>query len=173
MTPSLSPLTPAPDAAPLAALRAASPIDERTITRFWSKVDTSGECWEWHGAVSNHGYGQFKLAKRIVPAHRAAWLLTHGAISDGLFVCHQCDNRRCVNPSHLFLGTHSDNMRDAIAKGRVSRVQRRDGLAPDTVRSIRRLFDLGTPKKAIARRFGIYPSTVRDILNGKTYRHVQ
>jgi len=89
--------------------------------RFWTKVDRRGpdDCWEWTGCVSQRaGYGQFHLNRKTQLAHRIAYALTHGAIPEGVFVCHHCDNRMCCNPDHLFLGTQIDNMRDCIAKDR-------------------------------------------------------
>lgn len=91
--------------------------------RFWPKVQhgTADECWLWTAALKESGYGQFminSLSRKPLKAHRISWELAHGSIPDGLHVLHHCDNRRCVNPSHLFLGTNDDNIRDMIAKGR-------------------------------------------------------
>jgi hypothetical protein len=87
--------------------------------RFWAKVQRGEGCWEWQGANNGKGYGCFgKEGSRPYYAHRFSWELHAGPIPDGLFVLHRCDNRRCVNPEHLFLGTQGDNMRDMIAKGR-------------------------------------------------------
>jgi len=93
--------------------------------RFWSKVDRRGpdECWLWQGCMTR-GYGQFWVDGRMRNAHRVSFELTSGPIPDGMFVCHRCDNPRCVNSAHLFLGTHADNMRDS-EKRRLRNAQRR------------------------------------------------
>lgn len=90
--------------------------------RFWSKVDKKNEdeCWNWIGAGRGNGYGAFKLNRKVIDAHRLSYELKNGVINNSkLYVCHKCDNKSCVNPNHLFLGTHSDNMKDAYNKGRV------------------------------------------------------
>ncbi len=77
------------------------------------------KCWIWKGAKTKRGYGHLSFLGKHVLAHRLMWILTFGAIHDGLEVCHSCDNPPCVNPEHLWLGTHSQNMKDAFKKGRL------------------------------------------------------
>lgn len=88
--------------------------------RFWRSVDKTDAdgCWLWR-CVSGK-YGQFTVNGRNIGAHRASWAMHFGPIPDGVFVCHRCDNPRCVRPDHLFLGTHGDNMADMVAKGRAA-----------------------------------------------------
>lgn len=95
-------------------------FSESDVQRFNAKVQKSDGCWTWSGAVKckERPYGQFSVGKRKVKAHRAAWMLANGPIPSALHVLHRCDNPRCVNPSHLFLGTHQDNMADMNEKGR-------------------------------------------------------
>jgi hypothetical protein len=115
-----------------------------TPVRFWAHTKPADNgCIEWMGAPQKFGYGVVRVDGEQRKAHRHAWILTHGAIPDGLFICHRCDNKICVNPEHLFLGTAHDNMRDMSKKGR-SAGSRRKGeahpmvrLSADQVRDIR------------------------------------
>lgn len=94
--------------------------------RFWSKVYfCDNECWEWTASLHKDGYGNFhkKLSSGrfvYVLAHRYSYELWFGEIPEGMYVCHTCDNPKCVNPSHLFLGTQQDNMDDMLSKGRLN-----------------------------------------------------
>lgn len=83
----------------------------------WIPESFSG-CWLWTGSVNAAGYGRLSYRLKPVHAHRISWLIAHGEMPpDDVLVCHRCDVKSCVNPDHLFLGTYSDNLRDAIAKG--------------------------------------------------------
>lgn len=144
---------------------------------------TSG-CWLWTGHLI-YGYGQFRMSppeSRRETAHRASWLIHHGEIPEGLVVCHRCDVRCCVNPTHLFLGTHADNMHDAAVKGRMDwKIPDRPGLlrgvkhpqaklTEDDVRAIRSLPISGVNA---SRQFGVTPITISRIRRRLIWRDVK
>ncbi len=83
------------------------------------EVITETGCWLWTGWCGSQGYGGLMVKNEAVRAHRLSWELHYGPIPKGLYVCHKCDVKSCVNPDHLFLGTHKDNIQDAIKKGRI------------------------------------------------------
>ena len=90
------------------------------MTRFFDKVDMTESCWLWKaGLRGKTGYGAFKLNGKVVDAHRVSYQINIGEIPDGMYVCHSCDNRLCVNPNHLFLGSAKANWKDGFDKGRI------------------------------------------------------
>jgi len=91
---------------------------------FWSKVDKSNCCWVWNGAVGKSGYGIVGYQYRNWLAHRLAYFFTFGDIPDGMCICHSCDNKLCVNPSHLWIGTYAQNSHDMVSKGRSAKGDR-------------------------------------------------
>ncbi len=142
------------------------------VERFWAQVNktSDNQCWEWKGVIAS-GYGQFKVNGVRFGAHRYAYELTIGAIPSDLQVCHKCDNRRCVNPSHLFIGTAKDNSDDRDAKGRTLIGERHPmaRLSENQIRDIRKA--AGTIA-AIARRFGVSETHTSYILKRKVWKHV-
>jgi hypothetical protein len=154
-------------------------------TKFLSNVDKTESCWNWTGSTvqSNyHRYGSFYIGnKKRVRAHRYAYASFIGEIPADMFVCHKCDNPLCVNPSHLFIGTHQDNMNDMVAKKRQA-FGRNIGSAVLTeakVRRIRAMYDKkrkdGSRKYTmaqIAEKFGCSRRNIGDVVNFKNWRHV-
>lgn len=154
-------------------------FNQRAPDRFWAKVDKSGgpdACWEWQGTRAPNRYGSVTFHNRAVSTHRLAWELTHGPITDGLWVLHRCDNPPCCNPAHLFLGTPTDNAQDRNAKGRANTARgERTGHAKLTdaqVLDIRARYAAGETGRALAREYGVSPAAVSNIMTGKRWRHL-
>jgi hypothetical protein len=144
---------------------------ERLRERFASKVQPEPNgCWRWTAAIGTHGYGVigYPGSRRLETAHRLSWMLHRGPIEKDLSVCHACDNRWCVNPAHLFLGTQSDNLMDASRKGRMASGLRHPHtkVTPDMAVQIRGLWPTMS-YKALADRFNVSQSTIRLAIVGR------
>ena len=153
----------------------ASSVDER----FWSKVDLSAGptgCWEWQASRAKTGYGKFSMGhSRHVPAHRVAYELVNGPIPVGLHALHRCDNRPCVNPAHLFLGTNHDNIRDMVSKGRTNHGGEHNGnakLDEAQVAEIIARLHAGERASVLAVVFGVTSETVRAIRRGQRWVNI-
>lgn len=141
--------------------------------RFWPKVQKTDGCWEWIGARQGpNGYGNFYYNGQAGTAHRYSYQLHYGPIPDGLQVLHTCDNRPCVRPDHLFAGSHVDNMRDMLRKGREANGERSGSRKITAViaRAIWACHATGEPLDDIAARYGVSVTTVSVIGNGKTWK---
>src|SRR5437762_11270099 len=147
--------------------------EEALRQRFLEKVDRSGtlsECWLWNSTTTPKGYGQFKIDGRNEYAHRVAWILFNGQIPSNIDILHSCNNKRCVNPEHLHLGTQSDNTREAYSNGKMFGGRK---LTIAEILEIRRLFaECRLSRSQIATRFGIRPNTVNDIAAKRTWHWV-
>lgn len=152
-----------------------------TIARFWSKVDRSSGrvgCWWWTGTVISKGYGWFhhSPARGRVYAHRFSWELAHGKLSDGMAVCHSCDNPRCVNPAHLWLGTIADNNRDKLDKGRSNMRRGSENanaiLTEQLVLEIRSRSAAGESQRKLAASYGVTRAAIRYVVSGGGWAHV-
>lgn len=155
--------------------------------RFWAKVDKRApdECWPWIGSFLRHGYGQISrggAANGMTTAHRASYEIHNGPIPEGpgfhgFCVCHRCDNKWCVNPNHLFLGTIQENHNDMIFKGRQAKTDRTKHLGEShgmaklnraAVQAIRD--DLSLTTASAAKKFNISKDQVRRIRNGTSWK---
>lgn len=175
---------------------ACASADQRLQSRFnqyVSKPNGADGCWLWIGGKYQSGYGYFTVTNRQIAAHRCAFLMAYGAIPDGLFVCHDCpggDNRACVNPNHLWLGTHKQNMADMTQKGRQA-IGLRNGAytKPDRVRkgtehgrakltegdvlAIRRKYATGTVTlKNLSAEYGVVFSIISRIVRYEIWAHL-
>lgn len=142
--------------------------------RFWPKVIIGPDCWLWAGKVKTVGYGSIVVNGRECYAHRFAWELNFGPVPDGKLVCHHCDNRRCVRPDHLFVGTDADNHADMVGKKRHRHGEEHHccKLSAVQVIEIRRLAATGLGKRKLGRRFGVNAGTIGAILSGRTWKHL-
>lgn len=144
--------------------------DDVAQFRFWSHVAIDDCCWNWTGAVSSNGYGYIgscsKRGRWGTTAAVFSWMILHGPVPKGMNVCHRCDNRLCVRPGHLFLGTVAENSQDMVAKGRSPLAK----LTPGDVSAIRARFAAGETNKALAEAYGVVPNYMWSITSGKTWR---
>lgn len=138
--------------------------------RFWAKVEKTDNCWEWIACRDKDGYGSL-TGKR---AHRISWELHFGKIPEGLCVLHSCDNRICVKPSHLFLGTRADNMKDMARKGRSCFGERNRGakLKTEDILAIKRALSLGESCASLGRQFGVRDTAINKIKLGHKWKHL-
>lgn len=154
--------------------------DEKFLAYFWARVQKSDTCWIWTGGANKQGYGYFGFRRDglrfMFRVHRLSYEISFGAIPDGLCVCHRCDVRRCVNPVHLFLGTHAENMKDMRMKARASK---RHGvltasakLNDDAVRRIREI-NGAISDSVLAKQYGVTRTAILSARRGLTWAHVK
>lgn len=151
------------------------PLEER----FWLYVDKKGdsECWNWVGSVK-HGYGNLHNDKRNIGSHKLSYILHRGKVPEGKEVCHRCNNRACVNPNHLYVGTHKQNMQQVTADKRWLRMDHRGEknnsakIKATDVPIIRKLYSMGKyKKKQLAHLYNISISQIGRIINKRAWNY--
>jgi len=151
------------------------------MKRFWGKVKKTDNCWIWKAGIRSlkTGYGCFKYQGKVVDAHRMSWFLFFGNIPEGKCVLHHCDNRLCVNPKHLFIGSKKDNVIDAIKKKRfdfihLKKSQFRTGkrskmakLTKEIAEEIRNLYiNTNTTYRKLGKKYNVSKQTICDAIRG-------
>lgn len=140
---------------------------------FYGTVDKNNPsgCWVWTACLTNCGYGNVTWKQKNYRAHRLSWLLYYGEIPEGMLVCHKCDNRKCVNPEHLFLGTPKDNTADMIKKGGIiGRKCNANRLSGKDFDDIRQVYAVGgVTQKEIANKYGVSDTHIGKIINFRVF----
>lgn len=152
-------------------------FNDNDINRFWTKVDirAKNECWVWTANKLKFGYGRFWLNGKTVMAHRFSYTISHGDVAEGMNVCHRCDNPSCVNPNHLFLGTHHDNTHDMITKDRDTIIGSKNNNATLTetdIPVIRQRLANGEMQTEIAKDYGVKKTAISAIKTGRSWKHI-
>lgn len=142
-----------------------------------TEIGNSDECWLWKGTKRGNGYGCVGYNSKLLDAHRLSYEVYIGPIPDGMLVCHKCDNRLCVNPDHLFLGSYRDNYQDSKRKDRNTRGERHANskLSDDDVIAIREAYRVRRygDMPLLAERFGVSISTIHRIGQGTAWTHIK
>lgn len=145
----------------------------KRLERFQAKIQKTEHCWIWIGYIDWGGYGRYKWEGKSWIAHRLMWRLFVGDIPHGMCVCHTCDNRKCVNPAHLFLGTYNDNIQDMVSKGRARGAPEESNakLTKDKVQTIRNIYKQGGISTIeLGTQYGVYHTTIARIVNKTTWK---
>lgn len=146
-------------------------LKERLVAKAKANPDTG--CWDWTASKSK-GYGQIMVGEKPQRAHRVSFEIFRGEVPDDLHVCHRCDNRACINPEHLFLGTNADNTADKVAKGRQHRLRgTAHGMAKLTeadVLTIRSATHATDPE--LAARYGVGPEAISAVRHRRNWKHI-
>lgn len=162
---------------PLSASRALSRdmFSRADVARFWQKVDLyvfGDGCRLWTAGVDGRGYGKVKVGGHTTGAHRVAYALSHGFVPAGLVVRHRCDTPKCCRPDHLTIGTHRDNSRDAVERGRLAEGESHGGakLTVAAVNVMRRRARAGASYAELAREYGVDAAVVSDAVRGRSWQ---
>ena len=133
--------------------------NEEKFHRHYAKTET---CWNWSGTLDRYGYGKFKIGNQTYKAHRYSYYLQYGDFDESLHVLHHCDNPRCVNPHHLFLGTNRDNVADRTTKKRHGKTSKH--LTTNEKAAIVATVEQGQSLQSVAHQFQVHISTIRRVL---------
>ena len=142
------------------------------MKRFWDKVYKTEACWLWQAGTDDYGYGLYSFEGKLYKAHRFSWFLNRGQ-HPSLLILYECDIPACVNPEHLFEGTHADNSRDRDAKGRgvlpyqIGKQRLRKIQDAQVLEAIRTLLMLGVSLRAIAKQHGVSTNVIFNIKHEK------
>jgi len=153
-------------------------LTQELVDRFWSKIKNTGsvdDCWQWQAGTSAAGYGIFNIGETDYIATRVSYNLHYKKDPLELCVLHKCDNPKCCNPHHLFLGTKSDNMKDMTSKGRSNKGinVNTNKLTEEQVNEIRYLYKMGVMNKSqLGKEYGVYHSNIISIINNRTWKHI-
>lgn len=150
-------------------------MNKPLVDRFWEKVEKSDGCWKWTSTITTRGYGQFWVGgeRRQELSHRLAWELANDKrVPDGFVVMHSCDNPACVNPEHLFVGTHQDNKIDSVRKGRHAHGETNGGGGKLTRQQAKEIRESrgGLSISDAAAKYGVSKNTVNRIRSGNLWR---
>ena len=149
-------------------------LTERNLRNFWKKVDKTDSCWNWTGCLQSNGYGQIRIDGVARYSHRLSYEMHNCEIPEDKHILHKCDNRKCVNPEHLFLGNQASNMADCAAKKR-NAYGTRNGLSKVTeeqLADIKSLLNDGVSCKCISEKYNLHYNTIYKIKKGITYKYV-
>lgn len=146
------------------------PASKSPLLRFHNSYNVdSNECWIWKHAIDHKGYGVFRVGKKNLRAHRFAYAALISEIPDGWNVCHHCDVRSCVNPGHLWVGTHMENVSDMMRKGRSPNGENHGRARLSRAQALEVKLSTG-PRAEIARKYGISTEYVTNIRSGKRWK---
>ena len=147
------------------------------LERFWAKVEKTSGCWYWSGTKTKAGYGQINIDGVPVYAHRLSWeIYNKKKIPKGKMVLHHCDNPPCIRPTHIYVGTASDNSKDCIRRGRAKhplRMGEQIGTSKLTKIEVKEIRSLYMTRKMLAERYGVSEGTIGFILRNQTWKHVK
>lgn len=162
-------------------------LTEKDKERFEGNILKTDTCWIWRGKPTTEGYGRIRIKGKQIKAHRLSYLIFKGSISENLLVCHSCDNRLCVNPNHLWLGTDKDNNNDKISKGRafipegfntesskfLGELNGKSKLTESKILEIRNKYNSGAfSMQEIANLYEVTRECIREIIHRRTWSHI-